>query len=156
MIGGIVRNLIKTNFPIDREHLKFHYRQPASENEITIFKKSLELTLIPKELETLLLEHNGIDEMLDEMIIGSLVWDIERTVETNLSMRNNLIYKDMYKSFENFLFFADAGNGDLFAYDIYKNSEEIYVWDHEDDSRNLIAPNLFYFLPNWINGKITI
>ncbi len=55
------------------------------------------------------------------------------------------------------LFFADAGNGDQFAYSVTGGAirrEDIYVWDHEDDSRRCVAPSLLRYLEWWLSGKI--
>ena len=59
--------------------------------------------------------------------------------------------------FDNLFFFSDAGNGDLFCYSILKNGiiekTDIYVWNHEDDSRTWAAASLniafilLFFIP---------
>ena len=33
---------------------------------------------------------------------------------------------------------------------------DIYTWNHEDDSRTWVAPNLETFVTWWTSGKITI
>jgi SUKH superfamily protein len=62
-------------------------------------------------------------------------------------------------SFENLLFFGDAGNGDLFAYKVLggrASNIDIFVWNHEDDSRTFIAGSLKNFLEYWLTGKLKI
>jgi len=57
------------------------------------------------------------------------------------------------------LFFADAGNGDQFAYKIEDGqvkSPDIYVWNHEDDSRIRIAPSLRAYLEGWLQGTLSV
>lgn len=80
-------------------------------------------------------------------------------------MRENLFFwtihehRDFIKPLDTFLFFSDAGNGDLFGYSIIDGSiqtEDIYVWNHEDDSRRAIASTLEEFIKGWIIGDISV
>jgi hypothetical protein len=62
-------------------------------------------------------------------------------------------------SFNSLLFFADAGNGDQFAFAIRNGqirSSDVYVWNHENDSRNWVAPSLEKYLTWWLDGSIEI
>ena len=43
------------------------------------------------------------------------------------------------------MFFADGGNGDQFFLSL-SGSNEIYVWDHESDSRTWVAPTVLGYL----------
>jgi SMI1-KNR4 cell-wall len=61
--------------------------------------------------------------------------------------------------FDHLLFFSDAGNGDLFGFSILNGSiqkDDIFVWNHEDDSRSWIASSLEAFIKGWITDKITV
>lgn len=61
--------------------------------------------------------------------------------------------------FEPLLFFADAGNGDMFAYTVCNGSvrrPDIFVWNHEDDSRTWVAPSLALYLEWWLSGKLKV
>ena len=61
--------------------------------------------------------------------------------------------------FVDLLFFADAGNGDQFAYTIQNGriqKSDIFAWNHENDSRNWVAPNLTRYLEWWLTGELTI
>ncbi|AAS41993.1 hypothetical protein BCE_3082 [Bacillus cereus ATCC 10987] len=52
-----------------------------------------------------------------------------------------------------------GGNGDLFGYSILNGMvqrDDIYVWNHENDSRTWVAPSLKTFMEWWESGKITI
>ncbi len=74
-------------------------------------------------------------------------------------MRINVANLENYMSFENLLFFADAGNGDMFAFGIIHGvikRSDIFVWDHEDDSRRCIAPSLQWFIEQWLSSKLSI
>jgi hypothetical protein len=51
-------------------------------------------------------------------------------------------------SFENVLFFADNGCGDQFCFPIISGEvkkKDIFVWNHEDDSRQWVAPDLLTY-----------
>ena len=61
--------------------------------------------------------------------------------------------------FDNLIFFADAGNGDQFAFPIVSGEvrqNKVFVWDHEDDSRRWVAPSLQSYLEWWLTGKLGI
>jgi hypothetical protein len=116
-----------------------------------VFKKPVDLITLqdiehrlrislPAELRGLLLESDGMD---GEYGLGS-IWDSDRLVSDNLSFRNNSDFVDLYMPFDCLLFFADAGNGDQFAFTIRNNqiqSSDIFVWNHENDSRTWVAPS---------------
>lgn len=88
-----------------------------------------------------------------------LIWSTSQIVEGNVFFRNFDDYKDIFMPFNNLLFFSDAGNGDLFAFAILNGSirkGDIYVWNHEDDSRMWIASSLEEFIRGWSTGKISI
>ena len=58
-----------------------------------------------------------------------------------------------------YCFFGDAGNGDQFAYPIQNGKiqrNDIFVWNHEDDSRTWVAPDLKYYIEWWLTGKLSI
>ncbi len=48
--------------------------------------------------------------------------------------------------FDPFLFFGDNGGGDQFAFVRTPERDDVFVWDHETDSRNWISPSLQSFL----------
>jgi hypothetical protein len=61
--------------------------------------------------------------------------------------------------FDNLLFFADAGNGDQFAFPIQAGEvrrPDVFCWNHEDDSRIWVAPSLEKYLEWWLTGKLTV
>lgn len=73
--------------------------------------------------------------------------------------RNFEDYRDIFMPFDHLLFFSDAGNGDLFGYVILNGSiqrDDIFVWDHETDSRKWIAFSLKDFIEGWANGRISV
>ena len=127
---------------------------PATLNEIASVESELEVSL-PRELKNLLQESNGVEGPYG---LG-LIWGTERIKRDNLSFRRFLDFKDLYMPFDHLLFFADAGNGDLFALAILNNkirNPDIFVWNHENDSREWVAPSLERYLEWWLNGKLKI
>ncbi len=115
--------------------------------------KNLQVEL-PNDLYQLLQETNGIAGEY-----GDFIWDASKINTENMNMRNIVDFKDLYMPFDCLLFFADGGNGDLFGYSILNGivqSDDIYVWNHENDSRTWIAPSLEIFMEWWESGKITI
>lgn len=133
---------------------EYEFQKPADEKEIINAEEQLGVGL-PHELKELLKESNGI---FGEYHI-SLIWDIKRIVQDNLSFRNSSDFKELYMPFDCLLFFSDAGNGDQFAYLIINgkiNKDDIYVWNHEDDSRTWVASSLKWFIDGWSNVQISI
>jgi hypothetical protein len=113
---------------------------------------------LPQELINLYNETNGIQELMDGEVIGYLIWSVERVIKDNTDFRTDETYKEIYQPFDTLLFFADAGNGDNFGYAIEDNKikkTDIYAWNHEDDSRTWVAPDLETFVQWSVSGKIT-
>jgi hypothetical protein len=109
----------------------------------------------PDELRALLAESNGV---LGKYGLG-LVWPVERIVSDNLRFRANADFRELYMPFDCLLFFADAGNGDQFAFSICAGSirrEDVFAWNHEDDSRSWVAPSLRTYLEWWVGGRIKL
>lgn len=130
------------------------FEKPALLNEIVKSEAVLNCKL-PSELQECLSESNGIK---GEFGLG-LVWSLNQILEINVQYRSNSEFKELYMPFDSLLFFADAGNGDQFAYSILNGKiirNDIFVWNHEDDSRIWVAPNLEKYLEWWLTGKIKI
>ena len=128
--------------------------KPTNIQVIEEVEKEFEL-LFHNDLKSILLESNGIT---GEYGLG-LLWTIERIKTDNISFRANEDFMDLYMPFDNLLFFADAGNGDQFAYSIQNgqiNRNDIFVWNHEDDSRIWVAPDLKKYFEWWMSGKLKI
>ncbi|WJE54950.1 SMI1/KNR4 family protein [Bacillus cereus] len=110
---------------------------------------------LPDELQSLLKETDGINDEYR----GYLVWSTSRIIEENSNLRSYEDFKDLYMPFDCLLFIADAENGDLFAYSILNGSiqkDDIYVWNHENDSRTWVAPSLKQFIKWWSDGTISV
>lgn len=130
------------------------FQPPASDSEIARITHDLGVQT-PDELREILSESNGV---VGEYGLG-LLWDGTRICEDNLRFRNSSDFPNLYMPFDNLLFFGDAGNGDQFAFTILRGGvtrSDIFVWNHEDDSRSWIAPSLKTFYEWWLTGKITV
>lgn len=132
----------------------YQFKEPATKSEIGQIKEKLQVDL-PAELRELFNETNGV---FDEYHCP-LIWSIDQIVKDNLFFRNFADYKDIFMPFDHLLFFSDAGNGDLFGYRILNGSiqtEDIFVWDHESDSRKWIASSLKDFIEGWANDRLSV
>ncbi len=132
----------------------FQFHSPATLDEIEKAESSLDI-LFPDKLRSLLQESNGVEGSYG---LG-LIWEVGRIKKDNLFFRQFPDYKDIYMPFDHLLFFADAGNGDQFAFGILSGKiqrSDIFVWNHEDDSREWVAPSLDMYLEWWLSGKFKI
>jgi len=126
----------------------------ASEQEIQLAERALTVSF-PNDLRKCLLESDGIE---GEYGLG-LVWSVERIVQENQGFRETAEFKELYMPFDCLLFFADAGNGDQFAFSIQAGEirrDDVFVWNHENDSRTWVAPSLSKYLEWWLSGKLTV
>lgn len=109
---------------------------------------------IPSELTELLQDFNGL------VVYHTLsIWSIEDIVETNSEYWQEDFLSDLYMPFRSLFFFADAGNGDLFAYRILDGQipyNDIFAWNHENDSRIWVASNLLDFVKRSLKNQINI
>jgi hypothetical protein len=105
------------------------------------------------ELGSILKEADGV---MGEYGLG-LIWPVMRIRKDNLAFRENKSFRKLYMPFDHLLFFADAGNGDQFAFPIEDSAirvSDIFVWDHEDDSRKWVAPSLEKYLELWLSNQL--
>ena len=125
----------------------------ATPKKIAAAEQSLGVKF-PEELVSVLLEADGV-MMVDETG-ADIVWSCERIVEDNLQFRNDDGFKDLYMPFDHLLFFGDEGGGDQFAYAIKRGvvraPANIYIWDHEDDSRTAWAFSMQQYLQKALAG----
>ncbi|BAQ09083.1 hypothetical protein OXB_0611 [Bacillus sp. OxB-1] len=132
----------------------YHFKEPAHLADIQRIQKELRVDL-PQDLRTLFNETNGV---FDEFNCP-LIWSVDQIVKDNLFFRNSEDYKDIYMPFDHLLFFSDSGAGDLFGYPILNGQiqrDDIFVWDHESDSRTWVASSLQDFIEGWANDRISI
>lgn len=126
------------------------FSQPATTDDLDAAEAALG-TVLPAQLRDLLVETNGIE---GEYGLG-LVWNTRRLANDNAWFRTNDDYREHYMPFDGLVFFADAGNGDQFGIALAGN-QEIYVWDHEDDSRTWVAPTILRFLEERLTGRLKV
>jgi hypothetical protein len=121
-------------------------------------------TTLPASLRSLLLETNGVMEMIaiDEgewMNCESLVWSIERIVELNRSYRAETEKGKCKREFRSLVFFAGAGvDGILFAFPVEDGvcAPLVVVWHPILDELDDAAPSLEDFLRGWVTGTIAV
>mgnify|MGYP003383353759 CR=1 FL=1 len=131
-----------------------NFADGASEVDLVAAETRLGLKL-PPHLRELLAHTDGLTGEYDL----SLVWPLQRIIGDNLHFRAYPEFKTLYMPFDCLLFFSDAGNGDQFAYTIAGGEvrrPDIFVWNHEDDSRAWVSSSLRSFLPDWISGKLAV
>jgi hypothetical protein len=117
---------------------------PASAESITAAELAVGCAL-PDELRELLLESDGVRDQYG----FELVFRASELVEQNRGMRSTPDFAELYMPFDPLLFFGASGNGDLFAYRILAGEvrdDDIFVWDHETDSRTQVSWGLERFL----------
>ncbi len=127
------------------------FRAPATEAAIRSCERSLGARL-DEDLVALLLETNGV---VGEFGLG-LIWPIERIAADNITFRTTPDFADLYMPFDPLVFFADDGGGDQFAFVQRDRRKDVFVWDHENDSRTWVAPHLDRYLTWWLDGTITL
>lgn len=133
---------------------KASFRAAATETQLTGLENTLGVTL-PVDLKSLLLEPNGVRGAFGLR----LIWTVEEIHQYNSKMRTDPTFVHAFMPFHCLLFFADAGNGDLFAFSIVQGKvgrSAVYIWNHEDDSRTWAAPSLKVYLEWWLSGKLNI
>ncbi|MFE3250709.1 SMI1/KNR4 family protein [Streptomyces sp. NPDC059209] len=97
---------------------------------------------LPAELRQLLQESNGI---IGHTAVDA-VWPVEQIVEQNLLFRSDSSFAELYMPFDALLFFGDNGGGDQFACVQTPRRPDIFVWEHETDSRRWAARDLRDYL----------
>jgi hypothetical protein len=127
------------------------FQPAASESALLRCASSLGHPL-PTDLAALLRESDGVEGEYGD----GLVWSAERISSENRSLRDDVEFATLYMPFDPLLFFADAGNGDLFALLPGIDRPDVFVWDHENDSRTWVAPSLAKYLEWRLNGQIKL
>ncbi|HEU5383542.1 MAG TPA: SMI1/KNR4 family protein [Ktedonobacteraceae bacterium] len=129
------------------------YATGASEIQFVALRNVLGIAL-PEDLRALLSESNGIRDQYG----FCLVWSVEEILRYNQEMRTLHQYTDR-ASFTDSLFFADAGNGDRFAFHLHEGEvrqNSIFVWDHEENTWREIASSLRSYLEGWLSGELSV
>ncbi|HEX7491412.1 MAG TPA: SMI1/KNR4 family protein [Candidatus Limnocylindrales bacterium] len=116
---------------------------PATETAVAEAGRALG-SVLPDALTDLLVESDGIADQYGH----GLVWPVGQLVERNLEIREASDFAELHMPFDSLLFFGEIGNGDLVGFRVLRGvtPKDIYVWDHELDSRIWIAPTLESYL----------
>ncbi|MEU9112843.1 SMI1/KNR4 family protein [Streptomyces sp. NPDC048483] len=97
---------------------------------------------IPSKLVSLLRETDGI--------VGhygvETIWPLDQIVDQNMHFWSDRTFADLYMPFDALLFIGDNGGGDQFAFVRTPSRPDIFVWEHEDDSRRWVARDLQDYL----------
>lgn len=85
---------------------------------------------------------NGIDGI--GLYALDLLWDATEVSARNVDMRTLATETGYYMPFESLQFFGDhQGNGDLVGLPtLAEPSSSVFLWNHENDSRTWIAPDI--------------
>ncbi|GHF43845.1 SMI1/KNR4 family protein [Streptomyces morookaense] len=116
-------------------------REPASRATLDDIESRLGQP-VPDDLKQLLLETDGVEDEFGSEII----WSCERILQDNRAFRTNESYADLYMPFDSLMFFGDNGGGDQFAFVRTPQRQDVFVWEHETDSRNWVCPSLENYL----------
>jgi hypothetical protein len=115
--------------------------EPATESSLTEIENRLGQR-IPAPLGDLLMETDGIADQYGT----ELVWDAAKISHENSDFRSNEDFRSLYMPFNPLLFFGDNGGGDQFAFVRTPERGDVFVWDHETDSRTWVSPSLESYL----------
>ncbi|MCM2412849.1 SMI1/KNR4 family protein [Streptomyces sp. RKAG290] len=103
---------------------------------------------LPAQLTALLTETDG---MVGEYGTD-IIWPLDHIVEQNLLFRSPDTFPGLYMPFDPLLFFGDNSGGDQFAFVVTPERPDIFVWDHETDSRLWAARELEDYLHRALAG----
>ncbi|MET8968508.1 SMI1/KNR4 family protein [Streptomyces hydrogenans] len=117
------------------------FREPVEAAEIVEAERRLGQAL-PTDLRQLLLESNGV---LGRTHVAT-VWAVDQIVEQNLRFWSDETFAQLYMPFDALMFFGDNGGGDQFAFVQKPQRPDVFVWEHESDSRRWVANNLHDYL----------
>jgi hypothetical protein len=129
------------------------FATPATEEQLASAEKRLG-TQLPAELRALLAETDGV---LGQHGLG-LVWSVDRIVAENMRLRDDDSLGSLM-ALSSLLFFADAGDGELFAHPVGRAGVArglVFVWNPIEDSRIRVAECLGDYLSGWLSGSLTI
>ncbi|KEG42814.1 MULTISPECIES: SMI1/KNR4 family protein [Streptomyces althioticus group] len=97
---------------------------------------------VPARLGALLRETDGVADAYRT----DVVWPLARIVEQNLMFWSGEAFAGLYMPFDPLLFFGDNGGGDQFALVVTPERDDVFVWDHETDSRIWVAGGIDEYL----------
>lgn len=121
---------------------------PATEESLAGSARALGQPL-PAPLRDLLRECDGVQDEDGT----DVVWDAARIAADNASFRACPDFAALCMPFTPLLLFGDDGGGDRFAFVRQpQRDEDVFVWEHESDSRRWVAPGLDAYLRRVLGG----
>ncbi|MBO1333484.1 SMI1/KNR4 family protein [Streptomyces sp. VRA16 Mangrove soil] len=123
-------------------------RPPAAEEALAAIERHLGQP-VPEDLRALLLETDGIEDDCGT----ETVWTAERILAENADFRAAPDFRELYQPFDSLMFFGDNGGGDQFAFVRTPRRDDVFVWDHETDSRTWVAPSLKSYLRSALGSE---
>ncbi|MFF6805248.1 SMI1/KNR4 family protein [Streptomyces sp. NPDC012616] len=76
----------------------------------------------------------------------AVVCSVGEVMGRNLEFRSSAAFRDLYMPFDPLLLFGESAGGDLFACVVKPERPDVFVWDHENDSRRWAANGLEDYL----------
>ncbi|QOV35923.1 SMI1/KNR4 family protein [Streptomyces ferrugineus] len=126
---------------------EFDFSNPA-DGEILCSAESSLGQPIPEELKSFLFESDGVSDGFG----CDFIWPVGEIVRRNREMRGTVEFRQLYMPFDSLLFFGDSGSGDLFAFIVSPPCRDIFVWQHENDSRCWVANGLRDFVTRYLSA----
>jgi len=117
---------------------------PATEDQIKVAEALLHISL-PESLRSFLSEMDGLSDVYGL----NIVWSINEIQLNNIHMRQDGLAAKTFVQYGMLLFFADAGNGDEYAFRVKEGQitqDDIFVWRHEDDRLEWVELSLEMYL----------
>lgn len=126
---------------------------PAPDGAVADAARTLGAPL-PGSLASLLTETDGITDQYGYRI----VWSVRELIDRNREMRETEAFGQLYMAFEGLLFFGEIGDGDLVGLRVLRGvtPDDVYLWDHETDSRLWVAPTLEQYLRRQLQGWLAM
>ena len=151
------RTLIDEAYARGREGARPRYETPTYAGALDRVERGLTCQL-PPELRELLLETDGIMELID--VDGGwiqsmwIIWRLDELRDRNIELRRE---RGEGRFPSDALAFAGAGaDGILFVFDLRTDTSEVFAWDPIDAQLVPKARSLREFLPGWVAGKIPV
>ncbi|MEU1516640.1 SMI1/KNR4 family protein [Streptomyces sp. NPDC005811] len=75
-----------------------------------------------------------------------IICSVGEVVDRNLEFRSSADFRELYMPFDPLLLFGESAGGDLFGFVVKPERPDVFVWEHESDSRRWVANNLEDYL----------